>query len=356
MAFRLPVFVFDHRVWLFLLILTFPVVALGGFVAMSIGEGEFRQAFGRNLTQIAERTAAATDAYVFRAVLDVERLASVPTVRSVAAAASLQEPDADRILELDSQWQQEQTPPPALIGPMDNAATRFLREVVVDDPVFLEILLADWHGRLVAASGISTDYYQGDETWWRAVAATGRFWVGDVVYDESARAFGVEISAPVSSGEAAGTTVGVVKVLVDSRELLAGVGGVPAEGNAEAALIRRDGSIVFNRQGVDPDTEYYAAAMLREYLASLSFGEPQGSAAYPARSSDGTDQMIAFAQTQLADSFPNLPWVAAVSASEAELFAPVRNQARSLAIALALTAALVLSLALWLSSSGGRIL
>ena len=352
MAFRLPLFDFDYRVLLLLLIFSFPALALGGFVVMSIGQGEFRQAFGRHLAQIAERTAAATDAYVFRTLIDVDRLASVPTVRSVAAAASQEQPDSDRILELDSQWQLESSPPPALIGLMDNAATRFLREVVADDPIYLEILLADWHGRLVAASGISTDYYQGDETWWREVNATGRFWVGDVVYDESARGFGLEISAPVFSGESAGTIVGVMKVVVDSRELRAAVGGVPAEGSAEAALIRRGGSVVFSRQSVDPDTEYYAADLLSEYLSSLRPGEPQAQAAYPARSSDGTDQMVAFAQTQLAASFPNLPWVAAVSASEAELFAPVRNQARNLAIVLALIAAIVLALVLWLSAGG----
>ena len=202
----------------------------------------------------------------------------------------------------------------------------------------------------MAASGVSTDYYQGDETWWTEAANTGQLWVGDVVFDESAGVFGLELVAPVFSSESAGALVGILKVIVDSRELLAAVGGVPVEGNPEAALVRRDGSIVFSRQSVDPDTEYYSADLLRQHLSSFRPGDPQAQAAYRARSSDGTEQMVAIAQTQLAASFPNLPWVVAVSASEADLYEPMRNQARNLVIVLALVAAIVLALVLWLSS------
>ena len=350
MAFRLPVVDFNYRVVLFVLIFTIPALGIGSFFVVGIGEAELRRTFGRQLTQLAERTAAATDVYVFRAVVDMTRLATVPAVRDVAGAASEEQPDPDRVLQLDSQWQLESGPPPALIGPMDNVATRFLREVVAGDPVYREILLTDRHGRLVAASGISTDYYQGDETWWRDVADTGRLWVGDVVYDESARAFGLEIATPVFSGQSAGAIVGIMKVVVDNRELLAAVSGVPGEGTAEATLVRRDGSVVFSRQSVDPDAEYYAAALLREHLSAFRPGDPAAQVAYTARSSDGTDQMVAIAQTQLAGSFPNLPWVAAVSAPEAELLEPVRNQRRNLALVLALVPAILFALLLWLST------
>ena len=232
MAFRLPVFEFNYRVVLFLLIFSLPALALGSFVVIGIGQAELREAFGRHLTQIADRTAAATDAYVCRTVVEVGRLASVPAVRAVAAAASREEPDPEWVLELDSQWRGVEGPPPALWAPMDNAATRFLREVVADDPIYREILLTDRHGRLVAASGISSDYYQGDEPWWRDVADTGQLGVGDVIFDESARVFGLEMSTPVFSGETASAIVGIMKAIVDIRELLAAVGGVPADRTA----------------------------------------------------------------------------------------------------------------------------
>ncbi len=87
---------------LFLLIFSFPVLALGSFVVVGIGQAELQQSFGLHLTQIVERTAAATDACVFRTVVNIALLASVSAVRGVAAAASAEVPDAERILELDS--------------------------------------------------------------------------------------------------------------------------------------------------------------------------------------------------------------------------------------------------------------
>ena len=112
MALRLPVFDFNYRVVLFLLIFSFPALAVGNFVVVGIGQSELRQAFGRHLTQMAERTAATTDAYVFRTVIAVGRLASVPVVREVATTASQEEPDVELVLKLDSQWQLESSPPP----------------------------------------------------------------------------------------------------------------------------------------------------------------------------------------------------------------------------------------------------
>ena len=344
----LPRIEVNTRVLVFVLIFLFPAIAVSGLVAIGVGQAQLRSAFGGHLSQIAERTAAATDTYVFRRVIDISLLAKVPSVREVAAAFSAETPDSQTVLELDSQWQLESGPPPSLIAPMDNAASRFLREAVADDPVYREILLADRHGRLAAASGISTDYYQGDEEWWLEAAQTGSVHVGDVAYDESARVYGVEMSVPVY-GEP-GAVVGVLKVIVDSRELLAAVSGNTSDSGVAVALVRRDGSIVHSPQTNDPDAEYYAADLLRQFLSTFRPGDPEARTFYRARSGDGTEQLVAIAQTQLAASYPNLPWVVAASAPERELFAPVREQARNLLIALALVAVAVFSLLLWLST------
>ena len=66
MAFRLPIFDFNFRVVLFVLLVSFSALAIGNFVVVGIGQAELRDVFGRSLTQMVERTAAATDAYVFR--------------------------------------------------------------------------------------------------------------------------------------------------------------------------------------------------------------------------------------------------------------------------------------------------
>ena len=91
-------------------------------------------------------------------------------------------------------------------------------------------------------------------------------------------------------------------------------------------------------------------ALLRRFIGTFRPGDPTAQTTYRARSSDGTDQLVAIAQTQLAGSFPNLPWVVAVSAPEADLFEPVRHQVRNLAIVMALVGLLALAVVLWLST------
>ena len=65
----------------------------------------FNQAFGLQLSQVAEHTAAAVDAYVFRRILDVSMMARVPTLRQAAAAGSAVPLDAERVKRLDREWQ-----------------------------------------------------------------------------------------------------------------------------------------------------------------------------------------------------------------------------------------------------------
>ncbi len=103
---------------------------------------------------------------------------------------------------------------------LENTAARFLHEVVAEDAAYRELLVADKHGRLVAASGITSDYYQADEDWWRHVVATGHASVIDTEWDESARAFGLVVAVPIMfpSGEG---VAGVLKALVDTRTPLA---------------------------------------------------------------------------------------------------------------------------------------
>ena len=81
-------------------------------------------------------------------------------------------------------------------------------------------------GRLVAASNVTSDYLQADDAWWSEAFdnGRGRIAVGDVNRDESAGVYAFEIAVPVSS-EQSKEIDGVMKIVADSREMLAGIGG-----------------------------------------------------------------------------------------------------------------------------------
>ena len=56
---------------------------------------------------------------------------------------------------------------PEVQSVLHNELAAKLRAFQRANPLFVEILVADSEGRLLAATGKTTDYDQSDESWWR---------------------------------------------------------------------------------------------------------------------------------------------------------------------------------------------
>ena len=210
-----------------------------------------------DLMGAAERVATAADLYIRRIVNDLTIVTSAPPVLDAAAAASAaaSEPHVEKAL--DDYWQLrsgERNPEleERIIRLLNTAVSlHFKRIVATTGTVIRELLLADREGRLVAASVRTTDYLQGDDPWWPAdlqgLRACGddpstcaQF--GDVRWDDSASAYGVDVVIPVNAD---GELVGVLKAVVDPIELrdIARI----SDRFTEAALRKRDGHLLLER-------------------------------------------------------------------------------------------------------------
>lgn len=342
---------FNRRVLTVFLLVGLPILALGVGIVLAIGQVRLRDTFGQHLEQVARQTAAAVDAYVYRRILDVSLLARTPEVRREAAAGSVRPLQMAVVEQIDRAWRAAEGPPPEQAALLDNAAARYLADITSHDLIYREILLTDRYGRLVAASGPTTDYYQADEDWWQAAyddGRRGRVSVTDVRWDESARVFAVEIAVPVQEPGGEGLA-GVLKVVSDSREMLAIVGGLQLGATGEAMLLRDNGSIVFSRQPVEPNARFFATEPFLERVELMRAGDPDAGAYFRATTRGASARLVGVAASQLVRSFPNLTWYVAVTQAEDELLAPVRALGWYLLLALGLTAIAVLAFALWFS-------
>ena len=326
----------NYRVLAVILVVALPVSIIAGGIALGVGQEQLRDSYGQMLGRMAVQTAAAVDAFVFRRIIDVSTLTKTPLVREASTVGSQVALDPDAVAEIDRTWRRHVGLPPDAAVLLDSPASRFLHEVVGSDPIYRELLVADRHGRLVAASGVTSDYYQGDEHWWRQVVNQGRVSVTDVAWDESAKVFALEVAAPIE--DRSGGVTGVLKAVIDTRELFAAITGVHSEGTGTPALVRTNGSIVFSRQTVDPSTEFFAATLLRNHVEGMRPGDAEFKTYFEATGADGQAELVAVASSQIARSFPELPWLVAVSESERTLFAPIRAQGVNLLIALGLVA------------------
>ncbi|MEW5984512.1 MAG: cache domain-containing protein [Acidobacteriota bacterium] len=340
------------RVFTVLVFVSLPLMAVAAVMVLGVGQAQLRDDYGLQLTQVAEHTASAIDAYVFRRVLDVAVIARSPIVRAAAARSSSMPADASTIRAADQAWIATPAAEAERLGITGEAASEYLRDIVTGDPAYREILLADREGRLVAASDLPTDYYQGDEAWWREAYAdglAGRHHVGDVTWDESSRSYALEIAVPVVPRDG-GRLTGVLKIAADARELLAVPAGLRIGETGEAWLIRPDGSIVYSRVVPDPKSRFFAADLIRERTtATAGEASPQVGMHFTARASDGREYLVGLASSQLGLSYRNLNWLVAVTRAEDEMFEPMSSQLWRLLGVFASIGAVVLVIALWFS-------
>lgn len=342
----------NTRVLTVILLIAVPVLLAGAALVVNIGQSRLRETESVRLGQVAEYTAGAVDAYVFRRILDTALLGRVVELRRVAAAASDQPYVSARAAELDKEWQKDGAAVAARLGLLASPASRFLADLVKNDSIYREVLLTDRHGRLAAASNVTSDYFQADEPWWRNAfdQGRGRISVSDVRRDESAHVYAFEIAVPVLKPESDEVT-GIMKVVADSREMLTGIAGLQLGATTEAMLVRGDGSIVFSRRPYLEGDRFFASELLHQRLEERARDkEASGPLIFEARGDDdGARRLIAIAPSQLGRSYPELSWMTAVSMDVDELRAPFRSLVWYLVLVVVLTGVAVLAIALWLS-------
>jgi Cache domain len=343
----------NQKVLAVFLLVSLPILAAGVVLVLLLGQSRVSDWYGGHLSLLAQQTASVADSYVYGKVLDVTVMGRTPDVREIAAAGSKQPNDPEKTRALDTQWQKSGQVPAGLAGILDNTAARYLADVVANDPIYRELMVTDRHGRVVAASNRVSDYDQSDEDWWKAAVEDqqrGRTSVTDVRWDESAKVRAIEISVPVPE-PGSDRLAGVLKAVIDARELLAAVGGLQPGTTGQATLLRPNGTIVFSRTTNDPNARFFATRELSERLGALSASQGLGEERihFSAEGADGQTHVIGIAPSQLSRTYPNITWLVAISQAADEFLAPGRTIGWYLAVLFAVTAILVLFLALWFS-------
>ena len=132
--------------------------------------------------------------------------------------------DQARIDELDQAWRAEvgMSDTPTINPVLGNAAADFLRERVESSGGRItEAFVMDAHGLNVAASSVTSDYWQGDEAKFTETHDAGPDAVhfGEVEFDESSQTYQGQISLTIVDPDT-GEPIGAITVGVDAQALL----------------------------------------------------------------------------------------------------------------------------------------
>ena len=171
-------------------------------------------AFGLSATAVsaAEPSAAALAFAQSQAATWINHPAIVAAViEQNIETAGLSEAD---IIAMDDAWRSEigAASTPTISSVLDAPASAHLREHVSEHAgMITEVFVMDARGLNVASSGITSDYWQGDEAKWSETYPKGAdaVHVSEIELDESTQTYQMQVSLPVTD-PASGDVVGAV--------------------------------------------------------------------------------------------------------------------------------------------------
>lgn len=177
---------------------------------------------GGTLQVLARSQAYAVSELLGRQVTALEALTFSDVLQETAVTqAQLRVEGATALLsDLDVQWQQANEDDPLVQERLNNPAALTLRQFQERFAAHRELFITDQYGGLVAASNRTTDYYQGDETWWRSAYdnGRGRIYISEPTFDSSSETFGLIMAVPIYAPN--GEVVGVLRSTYALTELL----------------------------------------------------------------------------------------------------------------------------------------
>lgn len=131
--------------------------------------------------------------------------------------------DAGRIDALDKTWRAEVGTGSDLVdGVLTNAAADYLRtQIAASDGLITEVFVMDAQGLNVAASGATSDYWQGDEAKFQETypKGAGAVHFGDIEFDESSQTYQAQISVTITD-PASGAPIGAMTIGIDAEALM----------------------------------------------------------------------------------------------------------------------------------------
>jgi hypothetical protein len=319
---------FEPRLLALFLFIAIPFILVGSLLIMNSARNEVNRMTGDNLAELASTTARYLDSYILMKVTNVSRLTVAPTLLDeVTAANRLYTGDDDaireQILRIDEDWKHSGGLTYLAVDIVGRRSSEYLRKVAAFSPAYREILLTDQRGALVATTNLTSDYYQADEAWWQKAygdGVNGAIHVSNVRYDVSARVHGLDVAVPVQFQDGESAWVGgVLKALIDVREVFAVVDAVRVGESGHALLLNAPDKTIINNPNPDEvmKNEQPGFVHLQEALG-------EGRRYYVSQHQEGSTWLTGFSRMPEPGPSPEIMWYVIVEQSLEEAQAAAR--------------------------------
>lgn len=311
-----------------------------GIYSLSISRLAVRQAVGRSSLFLAEDTMGRIDKDIFLRIEEIQLRSKGALLQGELLGSNQKfaaiENRQDYILSKDEEWRKagEGAPTPFMTAITENDLSESLRREFTDFfenkygyRLFGEVFVTNKYGANIAQTGITTDYYQADEEWWQTAAKNG-FSVGEIEYDESAKAWTVPIGVRIE--DEAGNFIGVAKAIPQVDEMARGAEATTKKyETTEIKLITKEGRLIYSSRAF----QIFEDVSKEEFFKNI---KPLGGEFFVGKGGGGREKLFAYTHSKGFRNFEGLGWILVMSHDTAEAFAQVATLQRTLVITVGL--------------------
>ena len=316
----------DFRILSLLLLVAVIPLLVGSWWLFHSYENAYLELAGNDLSQAADTAFGVINTYVENQIIQTAGLTESPALRDAIARANLdlqRNLDAVRqeLLKTEGEWEKLTPEDPKIRSILNNSASEFLKRYTAVVPAYREILVTDFLGRLVAANRKTSNYYQATEDWWKETYGDGRrgsVYIGDITFDESAKAYALELAQPFVQPD--GGVIGVIKVVLGAESIHSLVGSFRAGASGTAVLLRADGEVI--------------SALGYEMMSHMTYpaiGEILDAREKAKRyfiSTTSPTAVYGLAQTKFVQQYPHLDWILVTTSVAPEVLGPLQQMRR----------------------------
>ena len=307
---KLEVRVSLTKVLLVLIVVIVPL-SIFGLILTTRSDRSLDAAIGNDYKTLAQRYSTEVSEYIRDRVADANAMAADSSVISAVSGADT------------SSAKNAAAGQSGAKGMLGSSASQFLRQRRNLDPRFLNVVVTDQSGNLVAAAQqTGKQSYADDDVWQGAYnKGQGAVKIGDILYAEVPKAYYVNIGVPIGD-PASGRLVGVLTAAVNISPVLAHFQQNEIGNGARAILVNDDGTIVSA-----PNADVFAHQKSAELdgVRDTAGGLQGTQSDWRLVHLQSVPYIVGYAATGLKQNYNNLGWIVLVSQGEHQAAAPIRQ-------------------------------
>jgi hypothetical protein len=345
-------FILDFRMLSILLLIAVVPFLLGCWWLISSYQASYLETQGSSLAEEAEVAFNYLNNYLGNQIIEIAGLTEVPVLRDAIERNNLDlNKDLNEvrkgIVAIANRWRALDYKSPELRAILDNPASDFLRRYTSVRSSYREIIVTDFLGRTIAATGKTSGYHHANDDWWKEAYSDGQrgaIYIGDIHYHESAQIYAFDVAQPFV--DAKGGVMGVIMVGIDAQDIHSLIGSLRSGFGGTAALIRADGSVI--------SAPSYSYLDKRPFPGTPDILNARDKGKRYVISQTASRTIFGLNSRSFVETYPHLNWILAISSPVETVVGPLARLRRDLMILMLAVVLLSLLVALWLSRVESR--